>query len=376
MLQPALRFGSTRNMRRRRSQEEVIPTVNANASADARQQTWNTAVAPLQQPILADANSDQPAAIALARALGYKEGETTPGIGALMARFQSLSPSVKAGIYKAGGAQFIAPEDASDMLSKQSDALDKVHDSHTNDIVNAITAGKIQYEKTPDGRINWFVNQEQDIDPNNPILGKKQIRVPANEVVKGYIDRAQTKGYIPDPLTGKFPETAAPQPSKQDIQRRMSSEDFQRVLDSRARGEIAPDALAPTIAANLATAKIPVPTEGTEMFGPAMPINRPNVGYIPSGQAAEDLSLTNNAAQNTAANLVAGGLNLGSRAINYVGEKADQVHNFLFGGDYQNPRIPLIKQDYGMEAQPNPADIAYFMAHRQKVADDSGGIGY
>lgn len=398
MLQPLIHFGPTRgNSRRRNLPSVVAPDSSANDVAAMRQQVWNEAAA-TSKPSLASTNPDQPTYAALAKALGYQPGETTPSMGALMAKFQSLPSSVKVGIYKAGGAQFIAPEDASDQISKQEDALEKVHDTHTNAVVDAITAGKIEPIKDSTGKMTWVVNQEQDIDPNNPILGKKKVQVPANPVIQGYINRAQSKGYIPDPSTGMFPDNGSAPLSKYDIQRRMSSEDFQKVLDARANGTIEPDAISIPSPSNALSANLASTLAATknanfsgntamgasnmqigapysygsnldfkepvgEMQGPPMP--SPRVGYIPSGRLSQDVGINNEALQNATASILSKGVNAISRGVNWVGQQADNASNFLLGGDEQSARLPMLSTDFDPVA-PDPAEIAWRMAHNSQ----------
>ncbi len=369
---PSVRYGRTNRNRGRR-----VPTTiekqdgpNENDLALERQDAWNKAalLGTTNPTGTSPSNPEQPTREALAKAFGYKAGEATPPIGTLMARFQSLSPSVRAGIYKAGGAQFIDPEEGSEMLNKQADALEKVHDTHTNDVVSAMTAGKIEPVKDASGKVTWMVNQETDIDPNNPILGKKKVQVPVNPVIEGYIKRAHAKGYIPDPSTGEFPSRTDVSVSKTDIQRKMTAEQFQEVLDARARAQ--QPSTAANVAASLASAKMDVSGSGAdatstmsltpyqynsnmqvgkpyayanplefketpEMYGPPAP--PPRQGYIPSGQLAQDTNINLEAAGNALLTTAGNAGDVASRGWNYLRDKSLGAARFLFGEDKVNP---------------------------------------
>lgn len=164
--------------------------------------------------------------IALAKALGH-DPANAPSMDKLMARFFELPPQVQAGIYAKGGAQFINPTSGAKLLQNVQGDREKDLDARTNEVGSHLATGKMNYDLDASGKPQFYSLQDDETDPT----GMRKKKVPANALQLMLIDRGIKKGIIPNPFNPDKNDGAIQQPAK------MSTEEFQGVLDARANAD-------------------------------------------------------------------------------------------------------------------------------------------
>lgn len=228
-----------------------------NAAAGQRQQDWNTAAAAQNQALrqaqlggqtqadITKINNDTNRS-ALAQAFGYTDLKSAPNFNQLYAKFLTSPKTVQMGIYKAGGAPFLDDSEDSGLTGLQdvSEKLDKIHDFHIQTVADGLLTGKIGYDLVDNGQGGktpsiYMMREIDNPDPQDRLLRPKiQIKEPASQVVKTYIERGVNSGQIPDLVSGKLPQSDAlptPKPT-------LNTDQFQQILNARANGQ-APDAV-------------------------------------------------------------------------------------------------------------------------------------
>ena len=210
------------------------PSEEDNAASLQRQQDWNTfaadQAAQIQQGKIVtsqntdDANAQHEAVrVALSKVFGY-DPKNAPPMQVLMQRWASQPPSVQAGIIKAGGAQFLDPEQGQAAIQKQTDAHDAALQKFKGQVADGIASGKVQFDTDPKtGKVTPFTWED---DPTLP-AGTRKIKVPFTPMQQMALDSAIKDGSVPDAYN-QNPNTAPTVPKP------LTTAQFQDILDARA----------------------------------------------------------------------------------------------------------------------------------------------
>lgn len=212
----------------------------------------------VKNPNLSLEEQQAPSRLALIKALGVGNPSDAPSTAELMSRFRSAPPSVRAGIYQRGGAQFIGGVEGAKLLETVAQNREKALDEHTNEIVSHMATGKINYELDPSTKKPKFY---QLVDDETDPLGQRKKKLPLNAFQLSLMDRGFKNGSIPNPFSDQVDPALIPP-----LQSRMSSADFQATLDARARAKTSDvtefqkvlDARANADAGVLASSKTPI----------------------------------------------------------------------------------------------------------------------
>lgn len=208
------------------------PTQDSNDAAAQRQQDWNTRAAQqyeqVRQGRLVTSQNTDDAAVnfnlartAIAKAFGY-DPKNAPSMQFLMQRWASQSKPVQAGIIKAGGAQFIDPEQGQQIIQSLTDEHDKALQKFKDSVTEGIATGKVQFDPNPNGGAPTPYTYMDD-----PKGTGMKIKVPFNDMQNMALQSAIKDGSVPDAYNQAT--TAA-----QLNQKPLTTSQFQDVLDDRA----------------------------------------------------------------------------------------------------------------------------------------------
>lgn len=329
---PSFRIGPTRNRRSFGLTSESSAS-DENEAASLRELARNKAAAEQIQRMRQDEvatmdaragqqRSSEAARIALAIALGHNPA-SAPSMSQLTARFYSLPPSVQAGIYSRGGAHFIDPVAGSKMIDDLGTNREKQHDALTIQMGEQLASGRINYDLSSDKKPSFYREVEDPADP----LGKRKLKKPLNTFEIGLIERGVQKGFFPNP-DGTTESSPTPYVKPQS---RMSSEEFQKVLDAR---ENAQNNTVPRLAANKSLASTPVVTSTPTPTPSIIPPRR--YGVLNDPNSSSLLSVVEGAGRNIGAMLETVG-NLGKGFMNIPANLTNRTMDYLYGDEAGQP---------------------------------------
>lgn len=212
---------------RRRRRPQFLPSPAA-LTAQEQATAYNTAAAQqyaaIRENQLLEAERDTAtiqAKNALATALGYQPGEPVPTFAELKMKWAGLPDHVKAGIYEKGGAQFVGEKEGMKLLAGNTQDEEVGMRGFTKAIAKRFVDGQIVQEDTKEGA-KFF----EMVDDPTDITGKRKIKQPLNAMQLKLLKKGFETGMIPN-LEEATEKEVSPQ-------RKMSVEEFQHVLDTRA----------------------------------------------------------------------------------------------------------------------------------------------
>lgn len=199
-----------------------------------RQQAWNTHAANQYEALHGlqlsnatqtddDAVKHEQARIGFARAMGY-DPRNMPPMSQMMQRWATLPLPIKAGIIKAGGAQFLDQDEGTKLLQKYGDEHDSMVNDQIKNVASDLSKGDAQLERDPQtGKLSGYKWAD---DPTKFPGTSPKIKMPFNDVQDIALQSGLKSGAI---------LTSTPQSAAVAIQPQLpSTGQFQQILDARA----------------------------------------------------------------------------------------------------------------------------------------------
>lgn len=299
-----------------------------------------------------DDGSSQAMQRRLAIAFDYNPADPPP-LKQLMDKFHRQSPEVQAGMFQKGMAP-VSAATGEKLLHNVGKSVADVRENAVDYFGKKILSGEIEKEII-NGKPAYFdiVTDEVEDYPGGP---KKKVKkkVPVTAGALENINAGVRQGRIQDPLTEKWAEAEALKPERS-AQSRMSSEEFQKILDARQAADpyTSISKTSPMMSILHGPERPPTPARVLS----SAPSVAANLGWIKGGgpeRLSENIATNMSSVGNVAYDALAAVANLSARAGN--------AYNRFMEGD-RAEEIPLLNMSRPAPIRPNPRTVDSYLAN-------------